>query len=379
MKTMNAIGFRQYKPAHDPQALEHFTTAQPVASGRDLLVKVEAISVNPVDTKVRRGTKKQVLEQPRIIGWDVAGIVDSTGAEVKLFKPGDAVYFAGDITRAGGNAEYVLVDERIVGRKPATLDFAQAASLPLTTITAYEALFDRLLLDVRGADRNATLLIIGGAGGVGSIGIQLAKLAGLKVIATASRPETTAWVNELGADHVVDHRKALRPQLEALGLKDVDYVANFSSTDEYWEQITDVVRPGGRFVTIVENAGPLAQERLKTKSLTHAWEMMFTRPMFKTPDMIRQHELLNQVADWIDAGRIRHAMKTSLTPISADNLRKAHAQLESGTSIGTVVLHGWMCVPSVKDKSCPLSAPAASTPIYMYPLFPLGHESWICN
>jgi zinc-binding alcohol dehydrogenase family protein len=340
MKTMNAIGFRQYKPAHDPQALEHFTTAQPVASGRDLLVKVAAISVNPVDTKVRRGTK-QVLEQPRIIGWDVAGIVDSTGAEVKLFKPGDAVYFAGDITRAGGNAEYVLVDERIVGRKPATLDFAQAASLPLTTITAYEALFDRLLLDVRGADRNATLLIIGGAGGVGSIGIQLAKLAGLKVIATASRPETTAWVNELGADHVVDHRKALRPQLEALGLKDVDYVANFSSTDEYWEQITDVVRPGGRFVTIVENAGPLAQERLKTKSLTHAWEMMFTRPMFKTPDMIRQHELLNQVADWIDAGRIRHAMKTSLTPISADNLRKAHAQLESGTSIGKVVLHGW--------------------------------------
>jgi NADPH2:quinone reductase len=340
MKTMNAIGFREHKPAHDPQAFERFTTARPVASGRDLLVKVEAISVNPVDTKVRRSVQ-QVLDQPRIIGWDVAGIVDSAGSDATLFKPGDAVYFAGDITRPGGNAEYVLVDERIVGRKPATLDFAQAASLPLTTITAYEALFDRLGMNIQDTERAATLLIIGGAGGVGSIAIQLAKLAGLKVIATASRTESMAWVKELGADHVIDHRKALRPQLEAVGLDHVDYLANFSSTDEYWEQITDVLRPEGRFVTIVENSGPLPQERLKAKSLTHAWEMMFTRSMFKTAGMIRQHELLNQVADWIDAGRIRHAMTTSLTPISVDNLRKAHAQLESGTSIGKLVLHGW--------------------------------------
>lgn len=340
MKTMKAIGVRQHKPAHDSHAFEQFTTALPVASGRDLLVKVEAISVNPVDTKVRRSIQ-QALDQPRIIGWDVAGIVDSVGSDATLFKPGDAVYFAGDITRPGGNAEYVLVDERIVGRKPATLDFAQAASLPLTTITAYEALFERLGINIQDADRAVTLLIVGGAGGVGSIGIQLAKLAGLRVIATASRPESVAWVKELGADHVIDHRKALRPQLEALGLHHVDYVANFSSTDEYWEQVTDIVRPQGRFVTIVENSGPLPQEKLKGKSLTHAWEMMFTRAMFKTADMIRQHELLDQVADWIDAGRIRHTMKTSLTPISVDNLRKAHEQLESGTRIGKLVLHGW--------------------------------------
>jgi zinc-binding alcohol dehydrogenase family protein len=340
MKTMKAIGVRQHKPAHDSQAFEQFTTALPVASGRDLLVKVEAISVNPVDTKVRRSIQ-QALDQPRIIGWDVAGIVDSVGSDATLFKPGDAVYFAGDITRPGGNAEYVLVDERIVGRKPATLDFAQAASLPLTTITAYEALFERLGINIQDADRAVTLLIVGGAGGVGSIGIQLAKLAGLRVIATASRAESVAWVKELGADHVIDHRKALRPQLEALGLQHVDYVANFSSTDEYWEQVTDIVRPQGRFVTIVENSGPLPQEKLKGKSLTHAWEMMFTRAMFKTADMIRQHELLDQVADWIDAGRIRHTMKTSLTPISVDNLRKAHEQLESGTRIGKLVLHGW--------------------------------------
>ena len=340
MSTMRAIGFRQYKPSSDPESLVDFATLRPQPTGRDLLVKVAAVSVNPVDYKVRSGAR-QPVEQPRIGGWDVAGTVESIGSDVTLFKAGDAVYFAGDVSRPGGNAEYTLVDERIVGRKPGSLDFIQAAALPLTTITAYEALFDRLGIDPSGNDRGASLLVIGGAGGVGSIGVQLAKVAGLRVLATASREESRTWLRELGIEEILDHRQPLRPQLEALGLRYVDFLANFSDTTDYWQQMTDLTRPGGRMVTIVEARGPLAQEEAKQKSLTHAWEMMFARPVYKTPDMIRQHELLNEVSAWIDAGRVRHTLKATLSPISAENMRKAHAQLESGTTIGKLVVHGW--------------------------------------
>jgi NADPH2:quinone reductase len=304
----------------------------PSPAGHDLLVRVEAVSVNPVDTKVR----KTDTQAPRVLGFDAAGIVEAVGDQVSLFSKGDAVYYAGDNSRPGSNSEFQLVDERIVGRKPKKLDFAQAAAIPLTAITAWEAYHDRLKVQP-----GKTMLIIGGAGGVGSIGIQLAKIAQLKVIATASRPETIAWCKELGADHTIDHRQPMRPQLEALGLKNVDYIANFSEVDEHWAAIGDLIAPQGGIVLIVGNKNPLVVDAVRLKSAAIHFELMFTRPRFKTPDMVEQHRLLNQVADWLDAGKLKGTLKQTLTPINAANVRKAHAQLESGTTIGKLVLKGW--------------------------------------
>jgi NADPH2:quinone reductase len=316
----------------DIDSLVDLELPAPSPSGRDLLVKVEAVSVNPVDTKQRKAGSAA----PRVLGWDAAGTVVGLGKETSLFKIGDEVYYAGDVTRPGCDSELHLVDERIVGRKPRSLDFAQAAALPLTAITAWEAFHDRLKVK-----RGASLLIIGGAGGVGSIGIQLARLAGLKVIATASRPASLAWVKELGAEHAIDHRKAMRPQLEALGLKHVDYIANFSEVDEHWAAISDLVAPQGGIVLIVGNKNPLNVDAVRAKSASLCFELMFTRPRFQTPDMIEQHRLLDQVAEWIDAGRLKGTLKETLSPINAANLRKAHAKLESGTMIGKLVLQGW--------------------------------------
>jgi zinc-binding alcohol dehydrogenase family protein len=304
----------------------------PSPSGHDLLVRVEAVSVNPVDYKQRQAGSAT----PRVLGWDASGTVEKVGGEVTLFKPGDAVYYAGDVTRPGCNSEFHLVDERIVGRKPKSLDFAQAAAIPLTAITAWESFFDRLKIK-----HDKAMLIIGGAGGVGSIGIQIAKQAKLKVIATASRPETIAWCKELGADHTVDHRKPLRPQVEALGLKFVDYIANFNDVDEHWAAMGDLVAPEGGIVLIVGNKNPLVVDAVRAKSAAICFELMFTRPRFKTPDMIEQHKLLGHVADWLDAGKLKGTLKQTLSPINAANLRKAHAQLESGTTIGKLVLKGW--------------------------------------
>jgi NADPH2:quinone reductase len=316
----------------DIDSLVDLELPAPSPSGRDLLVKVEAVSVNPVDTKQRKAGSAA----PRVRGWDAAGTVVGLGKETSLFKIGDEVYYAGDVTRPGCDSELHLVDERIVGRKPRSLDFAQAAALPLTAITAWEAFHDRLKVK-----RGASLLIIGGAGGVGSIGIQLARLAGLKVIATASRPASLAWVKELGAEHAIDHRKPMRPQLEALGLKHVDYIANFSEVDEHWAAISDLVAPQGGIVLIVGNKNPLNVDAVRAKSASLCFELMFTRPRFQTPDMIEQHRLLDQVAEWIDAGRLKGTLKETLSPINAANLRKAHAKLESGTMIGKLVLQGW--------------------------------------
>jgi len=316
----------------DIDSLVDLELPAPSPSGRDLLVKVEAVSVNPVDTKQRKAGSAA----PRVLGWDATGTVVGLGKDTSLFKIGDAVYYAGDVTRPGCNSELHLVDERIVGRKPRSLDFAQAAALPLTAITAWEAFHDRLKVK-----RGASLLIIGGAGGVGSIGIQLARLAGLKVIATASRPASIAWVKELGAEHVIDHRKPMRPQLEALGLKHVDYIANFNEVDEHWAAIGDLVAPQGGIVLIVGNKNPLNVDAVRAKSASLCFELMFTRPRFQTPDMIEQHRLLDQVAEWIDAGRLKGTLKEALSPINAANLRKAHAKLESGTMIGKLVLKGW--------------------------------------
>ena len=301
---------------------------KPAPAGRDLLVKVEAISVNPVDTKQRKQASGS-----RILGWDAAGTVEAVGREVTLFKPGDAVYYAGDVTRPGCDSEYHLVDERIVGRKPKTLDFAQAAAMPLTSITAWESFYDRMKVA-----SGKSMLIIGGAGGVGSIGIQLAKASGLSVIATASRPETVAWVQELGADQVVNHRENLVSQIK----KPVDYIANFSGDlDGYWSAMAELVAPQGAMVAIVGNAKPMAMDVVRSKSATMCWELMFTRPRFQTPDMIEQHRLLNEVAARLDAGKLKCTLKETLSPISGANLKKAHERLESGTMIGKLVLKGW--------------------------------------
>lgn len=316
----------------DIASLNDIELPKPTPTGRDLLVKVEAVSVNPVDTKQRKAGSPD----PRVLGWDAAGTVAAAGPQVTLFKPGDAVYYAGDVTRPGCDSEYHLVDERIVGKKPKSLDFAQAAAIPLTAITAWEAFFDRMKVQ-----KGRTLLIIGGAGGVGSIGIQIAKIAGLKVIATASRAETIAWCKELGADHVIDHRKPMRPQIEALGMKYVDYIANFNEVDEHWATIGDLIAPQGAIALIVSNKAPLNVDAVRGKSAAICFELMFTRPRFQTHDMVEQHKLLNQVADWLDSGKLRGTLKQTLSPINAANLRKAHAQLESGTTIGKVVLQGW--------------------------------------
>jgi zinc-binding alcohol dehydrogenase family protein len=304
---------------------------KPSPEGHDLLVKVEAVSVNPVDYKQR----KLGSPTPRVLGWDAAGTVEAVGKEVTLFKPGDAVYYAGDVTRPGCDSEYHLVDERIAGRKPKKLDFAQAAAIPLTAITAWESFFDRLKVQP-----GKRMLIIGGAGGVGSIGIQLAKIAGLRVIATASRPESIAWVKELGADQVVSH-KNLVAEVRAAGHKDVDYIANFNDLDPHWEAMSELIAPQGGMVAITGFTRPVSMDAARAKSTTLCWELMFTRPRFRTPDMIEQHKLLDQVADWLDSGKLRGTLKETLRPINAANLRKAHEKLESGTMIGKMVLSGW--------------------------------------
>lgn len=338
---MKAVALTQYLPAQDPQSLVDVDLLKPVPGPRDLLVHVEAISVNPVDTKVRRSKPGQVEAEPRVLGWDVAGVVKAIGSQVSLFRPGDEVFYAGSITRPGCNSEYHCVDERIVGNKPATLSFAEAAALPLTAITAWEALFDRLEIDDGGAYHGRSILIIGGAGGVGSIGIQLAKLAGLKVIATASRPETRAWCESLGADHVVDHSRPLPPQVVALGFKEVDYIANFADTDATWAAMAELIRPQGRIVGIVGNAAPLDLDLLKSKSATFVWEFMFTRSMYGTTDMQAQHELLDTIGELITSGRLRTTLTETISPINAANLRAVHARLEGGRTIGKIVLSGW--------------------------------------
>ena len=300
---------------------------KPAPSGRDLLVKVEAVSVNPVDTKRRMAGSNS---GPAVLGWDAAGTVVAVGNEVSLFSEGDPVYYAGDVTRLGCDSEFHLVDERIVGRKPKSLDFAQAAAIPLTVITAWECFFDRLKVQP-----GKSILIIGGAGGVGSIGIQIAKIAGLKVIATASRPESVAWVKSLGADQVVgrDFKSEIKNPM--------DYIAVFNDLDAHWPAIGELIAPQGGIVSIVGNMKPLAMDAIRAKSAALCWELMFTRPRFQTPDMIEQHKLLNQVAGWLDSGKLRGTLKETLSPINAANLRAAHAKLESGTMIGKLVLKGW--------------------------------------
>ncbi|WP_094586768.1 zinc-binding alcohol dehydrogenase family protein [Synechococcus sp. BO 8801] len=313
---------------------------EPVPGPHDLLVRIEAVAVNPIDTKLRAAVGDG--DPPRQLGWDAAGVVAATGEGVGRFRVGDAVMFAGDAGRAGCNAEAVLVDERLVGRRPSRLSWAEAASVPLTGLTAWEALFERLDLDpAGGTGRGRSLLILGGAGGVGSIAIPLARRAGAVVIASASRPESATWVRELGADHVVDHHRPLAPQLAALGYEAVDRIANFSDTDAYWEVMAELIAPLGSIVAIVGNRQPLDLNRLKAKSVTFAWEFMFSRSQFQTADMGRQGEILDRIAELFEAGELHPTLGRTLSPINAANLEIAHAQLASGRTIGKIALVGW--------------------------------------
>lgn len=337
---MRAVGYRDSLPITEAASLLDFELPRPAPEGRDLLVEVKAISVNPVDTKVRMRAKPEG-ETPMVLGWDAAGIVVTAGPEAVLFKPGDAVYYAGALNRPGTNAEFHLVDERIVGAKPATLGFAAAAALPLTSITAWETMFDRLHVTraVPGAAR--AILIIGGAGGVGSIAIQLARaLTDLTVIATASRPETRDWVRGLGAHHVIDHRQPLAPQVAALGLGAPGFVFSTTNTGEHLADIVELIAPQGRFA-LIDDPKALDALPFKRKSVSLHWEFMFTRPVFGTADIEAQHALLTEVATLVDAGRIRSTQTESFGPINAANLKRAHALLESGTARGKVVLEGF--------------------------------------
>jgi len=338
---MKAVGLYRYLPVDHAESLLDLEVETPVAKGRDLLVEVKAISVNPVDTK-RRAPKDQVETVPKILGWDVAGVVKAAGPEATLFKAGDAVYYAGSIVRQGGNCEFHLADERIVGRKPRTLGFAEAAALPLTTLTAWEGLFERMGISRAGAHEGKSLLIIGGAGGVGSIAIQLAKqLARLTVAATAARPESIAWVRGLGADHVIDHTRDLAPQLDAQGIAEVDYVFCLNDTDHYFPAFAKIMRPQGRICSIVNLLRPVDLAPLQPKSISFSWEGMFTRSTFQTPDMIAQHELLDDTAALIESGTLKTTFGVNLGRINAANLRRAHRMLEEGHTVGKIVLEGF--------------------------------------
>ncbi|NBN77703.1 zinc-binding alcohol dehydrogenase family protein [Microvirga tunisiensis] len=337
---MRAVAYQSPQPISSARALVDVDLPVPVATGQDLLVDVRAVSVNPVDTKIRKSVAPAEGEW-KVLGWDAAGVVVATGPEVTAFKPGDEVYYAGAIHRPGTNAEYHLVDERIVGRKPKSLDFKAAAALPLTAITAWEMLFDRLDVakPVPGAAR--AIVIIGGAGGVGSIAIQLARaLTDLTVIATASRPETQAWVRELGAHHVIDHRSPIAPQVAELGLGAPSYVFSTTNTDDHMADSIDLLAPQGRF-GLIDDPKELNALPLKRKSLSLHWELMFTRSLFETADMARQHELLTRVAELVDAGQIRTTLAEDYGTISADTLKRAHALIESGKAKGKIVLGGF--------------------------------------
>ncbi|WP_198781267.1 zinc-binding alcohol dehydrogenase family protein [Shewanella putrefaciens] len=338
---MRAVGYQTAGAVDAHNALENITLAKPTPTDFDLLVEVKAISVNPVDTKIRASSSAPAGEY-KILGWDAVGVVKAIGDKVSLFKVGDEVWYAGDISRSGSYAEYQLVDERIVGHKPQTLSNAQAAALPLTSITAWELLFDRLGLPQDGSATDARILIIGAAGGVGSIITQLAvKLTGAEVIGTASRPESATWVQTLGADAVINHNKPLSEELAKLDIADVTHVISLTQTDKHFDEIVKVLKPQGKLALIDDPVAPLDVMKLKRKSLSLHWELMFTRSLYQTEDMIAQHHLLNRIAELIDTGKVKSTFGEHYGTINAQNLLKAHAQIESGKAIGKIVLEGF--------------------------------------
>jgi NADPH2:quinone reductase len=337
---MKAVGYTKSLPIDQPDALIDFDAERPEPGPRDLRVAVKAVSVNPVDTKVRKRAAPPAGET-KILGYDAAGVVEAVGTDVTLFRPGDEVFYAGSIQRQGTNSEYHLVDERIVGRKPKTLSFAQAAALPLTSITAWELLFDRLGVPPGKSFYPRTLLIVGGAGGVGSILIQIARrLTALTVVATASRPESRQWCLDHGAHAVIDHSQAMKPQIDALKIPAVSLIASLTNTDQHVKALADIIAPQGRFGLIDDPPG-FDIALFKGKAVSIHWESMFTRSSFKTPDMAMQNQLLNDVSALIDDGVLRTTFDQNFGTINAANLKRAHALIESGKSRGKIVLEGW--------------------------------------
>lgn len=345
---MKAIGFERHLPIDHPEALRAFDLPVPEPGPSDLRVAVEAVSVNPVDTKVRAPRHQdpdhpdnRADPSPRVLGFDALGVVDAVGASVTRFRPGDVVFYAGDIGRPGSNAEFQLVDEAIVGHAPRGVDPGDAAALPLTALTAWETLFDRLGLSPDGEDAGTTVLLINGAGGVGSIAIQLARAAGLRVVATASRPESRQWCLDLGADEVVDHFGDLAAQLAERGLGAIPAIACFNDLERHYPAMAELVAPQGRLASIVGNKSPLPFQGLRDKSVGFFWEYMFTRPRFDTPDKHRQGEILDAVATMVEDGQVLTTRHEVLGEINADNLRAAHRALEGGRVIGKLVLAGF--------------------------------------
>ena len=337
---MKAVAYYHSLPIQDPLALQDIELPEPIAGPRDLLVEVKAISVNPVDTKVRENVQPDA-GTAKVLGWDVAGVVKAVGSDVSLFKVGDKVFYAGSIARAGANSERHVVDERIVGHMPKSLGFAEAAALPLTAITAWELLFERLAIAQGQTDLQQSLLIVGAAGGVGSILTQLSsQLTALKVIGSASRPDTQAWVRELGADVIVDHSQPLSAELKRQGIDAVTHVASLTQTDQHLDQLVEALAPQGK-LALIDDPKALDITKLKRKSLSLHWEFMYTRSLFQTQDMIEQHHLLNRVAELIDAGTLRTTVGEHFGAINASNLRRAHALLESGKAKGKIVLEGF--------------------------------------
>jgi len=337
---MKAIGYQTSLPIDDAQALVDITLPDPVAQGHDLLVEVRAVSVNPVDTKVRKSAQPDAGAW-KVLGWDATGIVKAVGPDVTLFQPGDRVWYAGSIARAGSNSELQLVDERIVGHMPTSLDFGPAAALPLTGLTAWEMLFDRLDVPTGDEGKGKTLLVIGAAGGVGSILLQLARqLTQVTVIGTASRAETRDWALQLGAHHVIDHSKPLAEELAQAGLPAPDYVISLTHTEHHFDQIVELIAPQGKF-GLIDDPAPIDVRKFKRKAVSLHWELMFTRSLFNTADMAEQNRILNRIAELVDAGTIKTTVNQNFGVINADNLKRAHALLESNRAQGKIVLEGF--------------------------------------
>ena len=336
---MKAIGANKFLPTSDPKCLIEFSASKPKCGANDILVEVAAVSINPVDTKIRASLGKKPIKPPRILGWDAAGTVVKTGKKVDSFLVGDQVFYAGDVTRPGSNAQFQAVDHRLVARMPSNFNFSEAAALPLVCLTAWELLLERMLLQHTDVDGEPTMLIINGAGGVGSAMIPLAKLVGLKVVATASRKETIDWCTSLGADHVINHHKPLGPQCEKLGIKEFTYIANLYDTDAYWDQMTELIAPLGAIGCIVEPKSKLPiGDPLKAKCVRICWEFMFARSKFKTPDMQQQGMILNDIAEYCEQGvfpKIHTRILRGLTPA---NLIEGHTAMENSTAHGKWVI-----------------------------------------
>lgn len=337
---MKAIGFKEHLPIENEKSLVDINKEIPVAKGHDLLVKVNAVSVNPVDVSVRRNGRGQ-LKYPKIIGWDAVGTVLQIGNQVTNFKTGDRVWYAGSFIRPGSDEEFQLVDERIVGNAPVNLSDEQAAAIPLVGLTAYESLFEQLPIDVKVDSHNKVILIINGAGGVASIAVQLAHLAGLKIIATASRPESIKWAKRNGADYIVNHRQDLVKQVRALGFKYVDYILNLQNLDAHWDEIAQLIKPEGFVAATTENHHLIDLQKLTKKKATFAWEWMYTKSYYHTSDMISQSHILNRLAKLYDDKKLKLIDTKHYSPINAKNLRKAHADVETGHMTGKVTLSGW--------------------------------------